>query len=202
MIDKILIDYKNIRIQPSDCLTALILPAVKKLNSIMDEMDTPQATATCIILASYSLQKWADRSRNDIEVFEDSNVNLGSVAEIHKMLVEIYDVPQRMNFPEHNKSLILTKDILETVEIAIEEIKKFPNGGDKMYDLMDKIHLTPNFDEKPLTRNDITRWYKRAVELIIKRYGDRFSKIFEEIISKVAERDDEKQIAYHNTFCY
>ena len=73
MIDKILIDYKNIRIQPSDCLTALILPAVKKLNSIMDEMDTPQATATCIILASYSLQKWADRSRNDIEVFEEGN---------------------------------------------------------------------------------------------------------------------------------
>ena len=200
MIDKILFDYKNIRIQPTDTLIALYLPAVKKLNVIMDEADSPQATATCIILSSYSLQKWAEKSRNEIEIFEKRNEGLGTVEEIHNLLVEIYDVPRKMNLPEHSRSLKLTQDILEIVENAIEEVRRFPNGGDRMYEIMERIHLNPNFEENPITRNDLTRWYKRAVELIITRFGDRFSKIFEEIIMKLTERDEEKQIAYHNTF--
>ena len=93
MIDKILFDYKNIRIQPTDTLIALYLPAVKKLNVIMDEADSPQATATCIILSSDSLQKWAEKSRNEIEIFEKRNEGHGTVEEIHNLLVEIYDVP-------------------------------------------------------------------------------------------------------------
>ena len=200
VIDKILFDYKKIRIQPNDTLTTLYLPAVKKLNLIMDEADSPQATATCIILSSYSLQKWAEKSRNEIEIFEKRNEGLGTVEEIHNLLVEIYDVPRKMNLPEHSKSLVLTKEILDLVETSIDEVRRFPNGGDKMYEIMERIHLNPNFEEHPITRNDLTRWYKRAVELIISRFGDKFSKTFEEIIMKLAERDEEKQIAYHNTF--
>lgn len=199
VIDKILFDYKNIRLRPSDCLTALYLPAMNKLNSIMDEADTPEATATCIILSSYCLQKWADNARKNIEVFEENNKTLGTVEEVHKLLVDIYDVPSKMNFPEHTKSLLLTKELLETVESAIIEISKYPNTGRKMFNVMDKLHLNLDLADSSVSKYNINKWYKPAVELIIERFGERFSEVFEEITLKNTERDEEKQLAYHNT---
>lgn len=199
MIDKILFDYKNIRLRPSGCLTSLYLPAMNKLNSIMDEADTPEATATCIILSSYCLQKWADDARKDIDVFEENNKTLGTIEEVHKLLVEIYDVPKKMNFPEHSKSLMMTKILLRTVETAINEIAKYPNYGRKMFNIMNKLHLNLDLKDKSITKYNINKWYKPAVEIIIERFGNEFSKVFEEITDKHAERDEDKQLAYHNT---
>lgn len=199
MIDKLLFDYKNIRLRPSNCLTSLYLPAMNKLNSIMDTADTLEATATCIILSSYCLQKWADDARKDIEVFEENNKTLGTIEEVHKLLVEIYDVPKKMNFPEYSRSLMMTKELLNTVETAIHEVAKYPNGGRKMFNILNKLHLNADFSDSSVSKYNINKWYKPAVEIIIERFGKQFSKVFEEITHKHAERDEEKQLAYHNT---
>ena len=104
-----------------------------------------------------------------------------------------------MDFPEHGKSLLLTKELLNTVETAVNEIGKYPNTGRKMYNIMDKLHLNMDLKDSVVSKYNINKWYKPAVELIIERFGDRFSKVFEEITHKHSERDEEKQLAYHNT---
>lgn len=168
------------------------------LNSLIKENNSAKAKATCAALATYSLQKWAYEGRLNMAQWAISAEELMSIASTYEMILELYDTQQAVNFKAHSQKLEDTEQILFLVEKAVMDLKEYPKEGDKLYEVMTYVHFGCT-EKEDLSNFVFGRRYRTAVQIIIKKFGDRFSKIFEKFYTSFDGMAIENQLAYHNT---
>lgn len=164
-----------------------------QINQVYQER--PAARRMLSVLSVYPLLKWSvEQNLIWQEKLEEKQTELERLLNIQELLMEYGIELPHIRLTNRERCIKATEQVLIELKRQVERIRAYPDLGEKYYQLLTSIHLTPN--DGKVSRWLIKNHYRAALILLADICENTVNEILES--SKPEEKDYQIDL-YHNT---